>query len=173
MPLQLDEIDIKIIKSLVKDGRKSFRQISRETKITTPTVKARFKRLVNIGFIKGVIPIFDFNQIDKGEEDKQLIQIQDIKNDVTKEEEEGEGENTNSNIFKLETDKIKQSLISGLAIKMVCNFCKGSIYGKPKVLKFADIERFFCCNSCKSGYSEKYKGRIESIKRKYEGKPEF
>jgi len=140
MPLQLDEIDIKIIKSLVKDGRKSFRQISRETKITTPTVKARFKRLVNIGFIKGVIPIFDFNQIDKGE-DKQLIQIQDIKNDVTKEE--GEGENTNSNIFKLETDKIKQSLISGLAIKMVCDLCKGPVYGKPKVLKFADIERFF------------------------------
>jgi DNA-binding Lrp family transcriptional regulator len=172
MPLQLDEIDIKIIKSLVKDGRKSFRQISRETKITTPTVKARFKRLVNIGFIKGVIPIFDFNQIDKGEEDKQLIQIQDIKNDVTKEEEEGE-ENTNSNIFKLETDKIKQSLISGLAIKMVCDLCKGPVYGKPKVLKFADIERFFCCNSCKTGYSEKYKGRIESLKRKYEGNPEF
>jgi DNA-binding Lrp family transcriptional regulator len=171
MPLQLDEIDIKIIKSLVKDGRKSFRQISRETKITTPTVKARFKRLVNIGFIKGVIPIFDFNQIDKGEDDKQLIQIQDIKNDVTKEGEEGE--NTNSNIFKLETDKIKQSLISGLAIKMVCDLCKGPVYGKPKVLKFADIERFFCCNSCKTGYSEKYKGRIESIKRKYEGKPEF
>ena len=170
MPLQLDEIDIKIIESLVKDGRKSFRQISRETKITTPTVKARFKRLVNIGFIKGVIPIFDFNQIDKGEEDKPLIQIQGIKNDITK---EGEEENTNADIFKIETDKIKQSLISGLAIKMVCNFCKGPVYGKPKVLKFADIERFFCCNSCKSGYSEKYKGRIESIKRKYEGKPEF
>jgi DNA-binding Lrp family transcriptional regulator len=169
VPLQLDEIDIKIIESLVKDGRKSFRQISRETKITTPTVKARFKRLVNIGFIKGVIPIFDFNQIDKGE-DKPLIQIQGIKNDITK---EGEEENTNADMFKIETDKIKQSLISGLAIKMVCNFCKGSIYGKPKVLKFADIERFFCCNSCKSGYSEKYKGRIESIKRKYEGKPEF
>jgi DNA-binding Lrp family transcriptional regulator len=172
MPLQLDEIDIKIIKSQVKDGRKSFRQISRETKITTPTVKARFKRLVNIGFIKGVIPIFDFNQIDKGEEDKQLIQIQDIKNDVTKEK-EGEGENTNSNIFKLETDNIKQSLISGLARKLVCDLCKGPVYGKPKVLKFADIERFFCCNSCKTGYSEKYKGRIESLKRKYEGNSEF
>jgi DNA-binding Lrp family transcriptional regulator len=171
VPLQLDEIDIKIIESLVKDGRKSFRQISRETKITTPTVKARFKRLVNIGFIKGVIPIFDFNQIDKKEEDKHLIQIQGIKNDITKEGEEEE--NTNADIFKIETDKIKQSLISGLAIKMICDFCKGPVYGKPKVLKFADIERFFCCNSCKSGYSEKYKGRIESIKRKYEGNVEF
>jgi DNA-binding Lrp family transcriptional regulator len=172
VPFQLDEIDIKIIKSLVKDGRKSFRQISRETKITTPTVKARFERLVNIGFIKGVIPIFDFNRIDQGEKDEHLIQIQDIKNEITEAEEEEE-ENTNADIFKIETDKINQSLISGLAIKMICDFCKGPVYGKPKVLKFADIERFFCCNSCKSGYSEKYKGRIESIKRKYEGNPEF
>ncbi len=54
VPVYLDKIDIAIIKSLVKDGRKSFRQISRETRITTPTVKARFERLVNVGFLKGV-----------------------------------------------------------------------------------------------------------------------
>ena len=60
MPLHLDNNDIAIIKSLLKDGRKSFRQISRETGITTPTVKARFERLVNIGFIEGVLPVFDW-----------------------------------------------------------------------------------------------------------------
>ncbi len=171
MPLHLDEIDIEIIKSLVQDGRKSFRQISRETKITTPTVKARFERLVNVGFIKGVIPVFDFKQIDKGEEDN-FVQIQGIKNNLTTKK-EGEVENSNEDIFKTEIDKIKTSITSGLAIKMVCDFCEGPISGKPKVLKFADIERFFCCSSCKSGYSEKYRGRIESIKRKYEGKDEF
>ena len=87
MPLHLDKIDIAIIKSLVQDGRKSFRQISRETKITTPTVKARFERLVNVGFIKRVTPVFDFNLIDK-DEDKEdnLVQIQGIKNDATKKE---------------------------------------------------------------------------------------
>ena len=37
---------------MVENG---FEQISRETGITTPTVKARFERLVNIGFIKGVL----------------------------------------------------------------------------------------------------------------------
>jgi DNA-binding Lrp family transcriptional regulator len=52
MSLHLDEIDISIIKSLLGDGRKSFRQISRETGISTPTVKARFERLMNVGFIK-------------------------------------------------------------------------------------------------------------------------
>ena len=170
MPLHLDEIDIEIIKSLLQNGRKSFRQISRETKITTPTVKARFERLVNIGFIKGVIPVFDFNQIDNGEEDN-LAQTQGIKNEITTEK-EGEG-NSNKDIFKMETDKIKTNITSGLSIKMACDFCKEPISGKPKVLKFADIERFFCCVSCTSGYSEKYRGRIESIKRKYEGKDEL
>jgi DNA-binding Lrp family transcriptional regulator len=172
MPLHLDDIDIAIIKSLVQDGRKSFRQISRESKITTPTVKARFERLVNVGFIKGVIPVFDFSQIDNGEEEEEkdnLVHIQDIKSEITKNQQQ----NVNDDILKTETDKIEKYVKSGLAIKMVCNFCDGPISGKPQVLKFADIERFFCCSSCKSDYSEKYKGRIESIKRKYEGKSEF
>jgi DNA-binding Lrp family transcriptional regulator len=170
VPLHLDDIDIKIIKSLVKDGRKSFRQISRETKITTPTVKARFERLVNVGFIKGVIPIFDFNLIDRNE-GEQLVQIQDIKSDITKKQQQQQ--NVNEDILKAETDKIKKSITSGIAIKMVCDFCEGPISGKPQVLKYANIERFFCCISCKSGYNEKYRGRIESIKRKYEGKEDF
>ncbi len=169
MPLHLDEIDIEIIKSLLQDGRKSFRQISRETKITTPTVKARFERLVNVGFIKRVTPVFDFNLIDKEEGDN-LVQIQGIKNDKIKKDKEND---IDEDILRAETDKIKTSITTGLAIKMVCDFCKGPISNKPKVLKFADIERFFCCISCKIGYSEKYRGRIESIKRKYEGKEEF
>jgi DNA-binding Lrp family transcriptional regulator len=63
MPLQLDNNDIAIIKSLLKDGRKLFRQISKETGITTPTVKLRFERLVNRGFIIGVFPVFDFGKV--------------------------------------------------------------------------------------------------------------
>src|SRR6476620_8843961 len=88
LPLHLDKIDIAIIKSLVQDGRKSFRQISRETKITTPTVKARFERLVNVGFIKRVSTIFNFNIIDKdNDEAYNMVKIKVIKNDVTKKEE--------------------------------------------------------------------------------------
>src|ERR671939_1111531 len=64
MPLQLDDYDVSILKSLLKDGRKSFREISCETGITTPTVKARFARLVNVGFIKSVSPIFDSSLIE-------------------------------------------------------------------------------------------------------------
>lgn len=64
MPLQLDGYDVSILKSLLNDGRKSFREISRETGITTPTVKARFTRLVNVGFIKSVSPVLNFDIIE-------------------------------------------------------------------------------------------------------------
>ena len=40
MPFQLDEYDVSILQALIKNGRKSFREISRDTGITTPTVKA-------------------------------------------------------------------------------------------------------------------------------------
>ena len=67
LPIELDSFDVSILKSLFKDGRKSFRQVSRETGISTPTVKARFERLVNVGFIKAVIPIIDFEKVQYNE----------------------------------------------------------------------------------------------------------
>ena len=169
MPLHLDNNDIAIIKSLLKDGRKSFRQISRETGITTPTVKARFERLVNIGFIKGVLPTFDFGKVNNT---KDIIQIQNINKGKTRKGKEDFHKNVNNKIF-VEVDKVEEKLTNGLAINLECDYCHGPVLGKPKVLKFADLESFFCCNSCKTDYSEKYKGRIESIKRRYAGKSEI
>ena len=64
MPFKLDDVDYAILESLNKDGRKSFRQISREVKVSTPTVKARYERLVNIGLIKAVLPIIDFGKLE-------------------------------------------------------------------------------------------------------------
>jgi|SRR5215207_4392356 len=61
MPVELTGADIAVLNALLKDGRKSFRRISRETKISTPTVKTRFNRLVNAGVIKSIIPIVDFD----------------------------------------------------------------------------------------------------------------
>jgi len=172
MPLSLDEIDVSILNSILEDGRKSFRQISRDTGITTPTVKARYERLVNVGFIKGILPVFDFEKIESSEEgEKNFIQLEGLKENIKKSK---NVQKSNQNItLNEEIHEIQKKISSGLTIKVVCDFCDGPIHGKPKVLKFADIERFFCCISCKSGYSQKYHGRIESIKRKYEGKSEL
>jgi Lrp/AsnC family leucine-responsive transcriptional regulator len=142
LPIELDEYDVSILKSLFKDGRKSFRQISRETGITTPTVKARFERLINVGFIKSVTPILDLQKIDKG------VPISGLQSHP-------------QNEFQ---NKIKK----GTKIKLDCDFCDGSITGIPHVLKFARYERFFCCSSCKSEYKKKYGGRIEAIEKRHE-----
>ena len=79
MPLQLDDYDVSILRSLLKDGRKSFREISRETGITAPTVKGRFARLVNVGFIKSVSPIFDYSLVEK--EDILSVKLDKQQND--------------------------------------------------------------------------------------------
>lgn len=123
MPYTLTDSDIVIIKQLLKDGRKSFRQISRETGISTPTVKAKFDRLVHIGFIKSVSPIFNF---------KKVVCL------------------NNREIYSIKSEspiKSKQNVNNkfgeGMAIRVKCNYCSGPIYGKTHILKFAGFERFF------------------------------
>jgi Lrp/AsnC family leucine-responsive transcriptional regulator len=149
MPFELDDYDESILRSLLKDGRKSFREISRETGITTPTVKARFTRLLNVGFIKSVSPIFDFSLV----ENENTLKADLHKNNRKT------NQQYNSSGFKIK---------SGLKIKLDCEFCKGPIFATPHVYKFANYERYFCCTGCMSSYKQKYAGRIESIKRKFD-----
>lgn len=149
MPIELDDYDISILKSLFENGRKSFRQISRETGITTPTVKARFERLVNVGFIQRVVPVVDFGKVVKVNAN---FGIQDKNHN---------NDNNDNDIQQFK--KIKK----GLKIALNCDFCHGIIAGVPQVFKFANYERFFCCNSCKSEYKIKYGGRIQSIIEKH------
>ncbi|MBM3895962.1 MAG: AsnC family transcriptional regulator [Thaumarchaeota archaeon] len=137
MPQELDQVDIAILNSLIEDGRKSFRQIGREIKISTPTVQARYRRLVNLGFIKSVSPVLDMSKLDKKYQ-KEIKPISQAK-----------------------TSKVKSD--GNLSVKVSCDFCEQPISGKPKVMKFGEYERFFCCTSCRSLYKEKYGGRIHSL----------
>jgi len=139
VPFRLDDVDVKLLESLIQDGRKSFRQISREINVSTPTVKQRYDRLVNIGLIKAVMPIIDMGMI----ENKASERLDQIRH----------------NAIKHHDVKISKNMI----VKMLCDYCKGPIHEKPSSIKFANLERFFCCTSCKSLYKEKYKGRIDSL----------
>lgn len=62
--MKLDNIDITIINSLMQDGRKSFRRIAKETKVSTPTVESHFTRMKDIGLIKNIEPVLDLNKIE-------------------------------------------------------------------------------------------------------------
>jgi DNA-binding Lrp family transcriptional regulator len=51
--MEIDEVDAKILQMLQSDGRLSFREIAKNTGISTPTVSARVKSLEERGVIKG------------------------------------------------------------------------------------------------------------------------
>lgn len=140
MPIKLDDTDIALLESLIKDGRKSFNQVSREIKISTPTVKARYDRLVNVGLIKAVTLDLDLGKLEK---------------------------NAGKRLDHLKVKMIKSRGMKfgkGMIIALSCDYCKGSVDGKPHVLKFGSHERFFCCASCKSLYKEKYGTRMNALK---------
>jgi DNA-binding Lrp family transcriptional regulator len=170
MPLQLDGYDVSILKSLLNDGRKSFREISRETGITTPTVKARFTRLVNVGFIKSVSPVLNFDIIENENILNPEFKREHKSNDNLKLPENENNKNKNNNPGINQQQDIKSKIKKGLKIKLDCDFCEGPIVSHPHIFRFANYERFFCCTGCLSGYKQKYSGRIESIKRKFGGR---
>jgi DNA-binding Lrp family transcriptional regulator len=147
LPVDLDNTDIAILKSLMEDGRKSFRAISREIKVSTPTVKSRYERLVNIGLIKSVKPEIDLSKVNR-EKKSQFF-----------------GEETIKQLAQQK--KHFHVKIENMKVKMQCEYCGGPINAKPKVLEFANFQRFFCCIGCKNSYREKHAGRIRSIVEQY------
>ena len=72
MAIDLTDKDIAVLRSLLRDGRKSFRQISKEIGISTPTVKNRFSILVNMGVIKSISPVLDLDKISWGAKGKKM-----------------------------------------------------------------------------------------------------
>ena len=147
MPVDLDETDVAILKSLMEDGRKSFRAISREIKVSTPTVKSRYERLVNIGLIKAVKPEIDLSKVNRSKKSHFF------------------GEET---IKQLEEQKKHFHVkVENMKVKMQCEYCGGPIHAKPKILEFANFQRFFCCTGCKNHYKGKHEGRIQSIVEQY------
>src|SRR5207245_7646754 len=106
MPFRLDDTDIAVLESLLKDGRKSFRQISREISVSTPTVKQRYEKLVNMGLIKGVMPVIDLGMIEnKASEKLDQIRLKTIKH----------------HNIKISKDTI---------VKMICDYCNDYVHEK-------------------------------------------
>ncbi len=137
MPYKLDEIDTAILRSLFTDGRKSFRQISREIKVSTPTVTTRYQRLVSVGLIKGVYPTLDLGKLESRARSKL------------------------NHASRSDRDDKKLGISS--KVKLSCDYCDGPVAGRPAMLRFASFERFFCCKSCRALYKEKYRSKMASI----------
>lgn len=140
MPLKLGRTDLAILESLAKDGRKSFRQISREIGVSAPTVKLHYSRLVDIGLIKGVSIDLDLEKLEKA----------------------GKFGQTAYKASKKHGGKMGPEM----HVKVACDYCNGPTHDKPSILKVGKHERFFCCPSCKALYKEKYRSKIGSVSEK-------
>ena len=59
----LDEVDVRILRALNQDARKSYRDLAAEVDIALSTVSARVKRLEELGIIKGYAPLLDAERL--------------------------------------------------------------------------------------------------------------
>jgi len=61
--MELDETDVKILKTLSLDARLSSRQIARQCNISIGTVLSRTKKMENEGIIKGYCALLDHEKL--------------------------------------------------------------------------------------------------------------
>ena len=59
----LDEIDVKILKIINDDVRISYRQISRDLKVSVGTIHNRIDKMVKVGVIKRFSPVIDHEKL--------------------------------------------------------------------------------------------------------------
>jgi Lrp/AsnC family leucine-responsive transcriptional regulator len=158
LTITLTDTDIAVLRSLFDDGRKSFRQISKEIGVTTPTVKARFNRLLDMGVIRSVSPILDLNRLriskKKNGKDFEIDSLIKYQEYVIQQ--------------LLQTKKdIESSSPNEISLNVKCDHCKTSITNRMYTLKFGEHERFFCCDACRKEYKEKYGSRINAIRNRH------
>ena len=58
-PVDLDNLDRRLLRQLNRDARQSFRDLARELEVSTSTVSNRVKRLEERGVVTGYIPVVD------------------------------------------------------------------------------------------------------------------
>lgn len=66
MPFRVDEVDAAILRVLMEDGRKPYRQIAKLVGVSTPTVESRVRRMFETGLIKKIAPVIDTDKIHVG-----------------------------------------------------------------------------------------------------------
>ena len=61
--MELDDTDVKIVKSLVSDARLSSRQVAKKSNVSIGTVLTRIKRMEKAGIVRGYSALIDHEKI--------------------------------------------------------------------------------------------------------------
>lgn len=59
----VDDLDVRIIRSLNQNARKSLREVARELDLALSTVSNHVKHLEDLGIIKGYVPVIDAEKL--------------------------------------------------------------------------------------------------------------
>ncbi len=62
----MDDLDVKILRLLQKNGRLSYREIARELRVAVGTVYNRIKKMEESGVILRFIPLIDYEKVGFG-----------------------------------------------------------------------------------------------------------
>ena len=62
-PVEIDELDRKILQHYLLDGRLSYRELGHKIGVSTTTIQSRTQKLENAGVIKGYSAVFDHEKI--------------------------------------------------------------------------------------------------------------
>ena len=79
--MSLDEIDLRILGSILKDARKSYRKIANDINVSPPTVLSRVQKLENGGIIKSYSALLDHEKL--GYDLTAVIEVTAVKGKIT------------------------------------------------------------------------------------------
>jgi DNA-binding Lrp family transcriptional regulator len=188
--MELDNLDIKILKKLQENSRLSYNEIAKHVHTSTPTVKSRVERLLKLGVIEAFTIKINHEKL---QDANFLIALLEVKPEHVQEkitelsaideiEEIIETASTPALILKINAenpftikDKINPSHIEALhllpakqitqkqhialkpaRIKLTCDYCHKEITDLPASAKIDDEHYYFCCNTCKTAFLDKY-----------------
>jgi Lrp/AsnC family transcriptional regulator for asnA, asnC and gidA len=66
MPLKLDKTDALLLKELNRDGRLSYRQLSKIIGVSTPTIESHVSKLMGLGIISRFAPVLSIDKVERG-----------------------------------------------------------------------------------------------------------
>jgi len=202
--LKLDLQDVQIIEALQQDGRMQYKDIARKVGLSLPTVRARIKRLMDLGVVRKFTIIVDPDKIygkvrafclfqahpggiqevcgklEAMKEVRELYLTAGSQAIAAKVEVSSIGE-----LGQLMTERLQEVPgVSGasclvitttkkeeygafvepdVAIQYKCDFCDGSIVGKPHVEFIQGGRYYFTGKECAEAYKNKLKEKGKKV----------
>ncbi len=176
--MKLDKIDVQILRLLLKDGRKSFREIAKEVGTSPPTVSAKVNQLERLGVISKYTAILNPNLL--GESLGIMISEREpnLKEEIVRVclklsngkflsilcfsslEELYEflkrSEKCKIVDFQLISDVQKKEPLArvheGMKLRIKCSYCGKIIEGEPIKASIGGRILFFCSHECARAY---------------------